>query len=209
MMRCTLIVLLVAAMLLGCSRGPSAIKPPRISGTDAAEAALGEFDKNGDGVIGSEELELAPGLRAGLAAFDTNGDKLIDGNEIKSRVAAWRDSKVGLITIRCDVTLNDMPLEGAQVIFDPAKFLGDQVQAAVGTTDRFGTAYMSIPKSKRPAPDAPAGVQFGLYYVRVSKIVDGKDVIPARYNTSTEIGQEISHDDPGVANGIRYELSNY
>ncbi len=207
MIRWMLVFSLCPVIIFGCSRGPSAIKPPRVNAAEAADAALLEFDTNADGVIGGEELNLAPGLRAGLAAFDTNGDNQIDGGEIKSRVTAWRDSKVGLITIRCDVMLNDTPLEGAIVTYEPEKFLGDQVQAATGTTDKFGTAYMSIPKGKRPAPDAPAGVQFGVYRVRVSKIVDGKDIIPARYNTSTEIGQEISHDDPGVANGIRYELS--
>ena len=207
MIRWMLAVSLIPTVLGGCSRGPAAIKPPRIDAAAASAAALAEFDTNADGVIGAEELNSAPGLRAGLAAFDTNGDDQIDGGEIESRIAAWRDSKVGLITIRCDVLLNGAPLEGANVTYEPEKFLGDQVQAATGATDRFGMAYMSIPKEKRPTADAPAGVQFGVYRVRVSKIVDGREVIPARYNTATELGQEISHDDPGVADGIRYELS--
>jgi hypothetical protein len=49
-------------------------------------------------------------------------------------------------------------------------------------------------------PTLPSGVHFGLYKVRISKLSNGQETLPARYNTETELGQEVSYDDPSMAN---------
>ena len=189
---------------LGCSRGPKAIRPPDIDGVAAAAAVMANYDTDRDGSLDGQELRAVPGLAAGLGVFDTNSDQRIQPTEIEARVDAWQAA--GLMTIRCDVRWRGKPLEGATVRYVPEAFLGDDIQTAVGTTNQFGIAYMSIPKDKRPAADAPGGVQLGVYRVRISKLVDGKETIPARYNAETVLGQEISYDDPGVQSGIRYDL---
>jgi hypothetical protein len=55
----------------------------------------------------------------------------------------------------------------------------------------------------------PSGAHFGLYKVRISKIVNGKESIPSRYNSETILGQEISYDDPALKKlGIVYALTS-
>ena len=43
-----------------------------------------------------------------------------------------------------------------------------------------------------PDLDDYPGIYVGLYRVRISKKVDGKETLPARYNTATELGREIA-----------------
>ena len=38
----------------------------------------------------------------------------------------------------------------------------------------------------------------GFYRVRISKVVDGKETVPAKYNTETILGHEEADDIPGV-----------
>jgi hypothetical protein len=99
------------------------------------------------------------------------------------------------------VTLNGRPLVEATVTLEPEPFLGDEIKAATGLTNAFGTTSPSIPKEERPDPTLPGGAHFGIYKVKISKIVDGKETIPARYNTETTLGLEVSYDEPGIMNG--------
>ena len=40
-------------------------------------------------------------------------------------------------------------------------------------------------------------------------MVNGKETLPARYNTDTTLGQEVSYDDPGVKNrNVIYALKS-
>ena len=89
---------------------------------------------------------------------------------------------------------------GASVTFEPEPFLGDEIQRAVAKTDMFGTGGPSIPKELRPDPTTPPGIQFGLYRVKVSKVVGGKELIPRRYNEETILGQEAAPDVSEIAN---------
>ena len=41
-------------------------------------------------------------------------------------------------------------------------------------------------------------MHLGLYKVRISKIVNGKETIPSRYNADTIFGQEVAFDDPAM-----------
>ena len=110
---------------------------------------------------------------------------------------------------RWELTLDGQPLSGALITFEPEKFLGDEIKTAFATTNQFGTAAPSIPIEQRPDPKLPGGANFGLYKVRISKIVNGKETIPARYNTETVLGQEVSYDDPGMkANNIPFALKS-
>src|SRR5690606_20956460 len=111
-----------------------------------------------------------------------------------------------VINVRCEVTRGGKPLTGALVTFEPAEFLGNDIRAASGEVAATGLAMMSIPKEARPRADYPAGVQLGLYKVKIT-MPGNEPVIPARYNTEPTLGQEVSYDDPGVLNNrVRFEL---
>jgi hypothetical protein len=108
--------------------------------------------------------------------------------------------EVGMTLLRCRVTLDGEPLSNAKVVFEPEQFLGDEIKAAVGETNGYGDAGPVIPPEQRTDPRLPGGAHIGLYKVRISKIVNGKEMIPARYNSETILGQEVSYDDPEIKN---------
>jgi hypothetical protein len=202
-------VSMLALTFASCSFGPARVKQPGINASAAGSSAIETYDKNGDGIISGDELEKAPALNAALPRLDTNGDKGVDANEIAARVNAWKDMKTGMTSVRAHVTLDGQPLVGAQVVFEPESFLGDEIKTATGTTNQFGDVAPMISKEDRPDPNLPSGVHFGLYKVRISKPANGRETVPARYNTETTIGQEVSYDDPGLLNNnLGYALKS-
>jgi hypothetical protein len=202
--------ILTALMMIAfasCRSGPSPVKQPSIDATRAGKLAMEEYDKNGDGVVSGDELEKAPALKAALPRLDTNSDGGVSADEVTARVNVWKEMKTGMMTVPCHVTLNGQPLADAKITLDPEAFLGDDIKTSFATTDQSGTATPNIPKEQRADPKLPGGAHLGLYKVRISKIVNGKETIPARYNTETILGQEVSHDDPGIqANSILYAV---
>jgi hypothetical protein len=186
--------------LASCSRGPARVGQPSISPSGAGSQAVEAYDQNSDGVISGNELDAVPALKAALPRFDTNGDKGVSSDEIAARVNAWKDMRTGLASVRCHITLDGQPLAGAEVVFEPEPFLGDEVKQATGTTNQFGDVAPTISKEDRPDPSLPGGVHFGLYKVRISKNSNGRETIPARYNKDTILGQEVAYDDPGIMN---------
>jgi hypothetical protein len=196
-------------MIGGCNTGPSPIRPPDIDAAGAGEAAMEQYDTNGDGAVAGDELEKAPSLKAALATLDQDSDGRVTADEISARVQAWQFSGKGLTTIRCLVRLDGQPLEGAQVTFEPESFLGDEIGTAIGVSNRFGKASPVIPKDQRPSPDTPPGLPLGLYKVRISKVVGGQEQIPAQYNTATILGQQVAFDDPAMVNNrVVFDLSS-
>jgi hypothetical protein len=160
-----------------------------------------QYDANGDGVVAGAELDGAPGLKAAVARLDTNGDQGVSAEEVAQRIGKWQAIGTGLISFGFTVTLNGSPLEGATVTFEPEAFLGDEIKPAVATTDMFGSGGPSIPKELRPDPKTtPPGIQMGLYRVKISKMVGGKETIPRKYNEQTVLGQEAALDVPEIAN---------
>jgi hypothetical protein len=198
----------VAVILTSCAGGPAPIRPPNISASSAGSEAMEQYDTDGDGKVAGGELEKAPGLKAALPRMDTNGDKAIDADEVAARVGQWQNAGIGLMSFGFTVTLNGSPLTDAVVTFDPESFLGDEVKSASGTTNSSGTGGATIAVEDRPDPTWPSGMQLGLYKVKVSKMVDGKETIPAKYNEATVLGQEVAEDVSEIANRrVVYTLS--
>jgi hypothetical protein len=198
---------LVLAAAVSCQRGPAPVKQPYINASQAGKLAMEQYDKDGDGKVAGDELENAPSLKAALKNLDTDGDGAVSADEVTARVNAWKDMKTAMTSVSCRVTLNGQPLGGAKVTLEPEAFLGEAIKAASDTTDVLGSASPTIPKDQRPDPKLPGGVNFGLYKVRISKLVNGQETIPARFNSETKIGQEVSYDDPGTKGGnIVYAL---
>lgn len=184
--------------LASCNQGPSRITPPSISADGAAARAIELFDTNHDGLISGDELNACPSLKASMATLDSNQDGSVAESEIADRIRAWQASQAGLSSILCYVTLDGQPLTDAVVTFTPAEFLADAIQTAVGKTNIYGVASPSIPKENRPSPDMPPGLRLGFYNVSVSKMENGKETIPSKYNTATILGQQVANDDPAI-----------
>lgn len=166
-----------------------------------------QYDSNNDGKVSGDELEKAPSLLAALPRLDANKDGAVTASEVAARVDAWKKMGTGMTSLRCRVTLDGQPLTDAMVTFEPEKFLGDEIKTAFAKTNAFGDVAPTIPREERPDPTLPGGAHFGLYRVRISKPVNGKESIPARYNSESILGYEVSYDDPGMAsNNIVFAL---
>lgn len=206
-------LLTLASLLLfaitSCNSGPATVKQPSINASSAGKLAMEQYDKNGDGIVSGAELDQAPGLKAALKNLDTNGDGGVSADEVAARVNAWKAMQSGITMVRMYFTLDGQPLSGAEIILEPESFLGDEVKKATSVTDQFGGAMPVMAPEDRPSPKAGVGVQFGLFKLRVSKVVNGKETIPARYNSATTLGQEVSYDDPGMkAQRIAFALKS-
>lgn len=204
----------VAAVLVllgsACNRTPTRVEPPRIDAAEVARRAFELYDRDADGLISSAEAEASPPLAYALSQpglLDTSGDGQISAEEIVRRVRAWQKSRAGLAPVRCLVLLDGEPLAGATVTYEPAEFLPETVKPAFGRTDELGEARMSLLAEDRPDPNAPSGVQLGWYSVRVSKVIDGEETIPARFNTQTVLGQEVSFQDLGLQSQVVLRLT--
>lgn len=194
MIRCYATVLGVLAslgMFCGCG-GPSAPPRPKVDPGSAAQAAMAQYDTNKDGKIDAKELEQSPPLVALLATVKqqdpTHGDLLTE-EDIARRITAWVKDETTLMDGSTPVTFDGQPLEGATVTLEPESFLGPAYQQTYsGVTDKNGIAAVKGPLEKFP------GIYFGLYRVRISKKVDGKEIIPEKYNEKTILGKEMARD---------------
>lgn len=184
------LVSIAIPLTFGCSSGPPALRAPEIP-RDAGKNAVAKYDSDGDGAIGGAELDKVPALKATLSRADANGDGKVSAEEIDARIAAWKRSQVALSRVVATVNQNGRAVSGATVTLVPEEFLGDAVKAASGTTDSTGSVHLKI--SDNPDED---GVHLGYYRVEVSRTTpDGKETIPARYNSETQIGKEVTRDD--------------
>jgi hypothetical protein len=188
----------------GCSNKPSRLEPPSVDASAAGTAAIAEFDANADDAIAGPELDKVPSLKKALKQVDKNGDGRITADEIAARINQWRETKIAIMSMTPSFKLDGRPLADATITFVPEKFLGPAVKAATGTTGPGGQATMMINKAN---PDE-AGMHLGFYRVQVSKQVNGKETIPAKYNAETILGQEVANDAEGVYTGIVFDLKS-
>ncbi|MGO9111916.1 MAG: hypothetical protein ACLP9L_22035 [Thermoguttaceae bacterium] len=200
-LRIGLVVLGTAVLgLLGCWHGPPARVQPQAIAPDAAQRALELNDANHDGFLDAKELEKAPGLMAAMKRLDRNGDGKITAEEISARLEAWKSGTYGRLAVLCRVKHDGNPLAGALVTFEPESFLGGELAAGKGTTNKLGTAIISSGTDTKDPP----GMSPGFFRVRITK---SGEPIPARYNTETTLGMEVAEDADEIGgNGIVYDL---
>jgi EF hand len=190
---------------VGCSRGPSAIRPPKVNATAAAAAALEQYDHNGDGQLSKDEWMASPELAAVAKQYDKDNDGQLTADEIAAGIAGWQQAGVGARSVPFAVRLNDKPLAGATVRLIPPPFLGDATKEASGETNSGGSGQFNMKPEDRPA-NAPnmALMQPGLYRVEVTHPTVK---VPAKYNTATTLGIEITSANPGLE-GVKWSLSS-
>ncbi len=193
---------LLASIAGGCgSSQPTRVEMPGINPSDAGSKAVSMYDTNKDGAISGDELQQVPAIKAALARYDNGGDGKVTADTIARRLQQWLDTKLSLMTVPCRVTLDGKPLEGATVTLEPEPFLGPSIEPATGTTDATGSVLLSV-------NGKPGLVRIGLYKVKVSKQVGGKETIPARYNGDhTELGVEVAQDSPQMERGAQFVLA--
>jgi hypothetical protein len=183
-------------MAIGCSQGPSRFKPPKVDADSAAAEALTLYDASGDGKLDKQERTKCPGILSKLAAYDADHDEAVNEAEIAGRLKQLLRHGTGGTQLDCTVMRKGKPLGGAEVVFEPEPFLGDQVQAARGTTSAGGIAPMGI-----PADDLPERlkrfniVHYGVFKVRITHPTIK---LPSKYNTETELGYETEAGNPYV-----------
>jgi hypothetical protein len=151
--------------------------------------------------VAGDELDKAPGLKAALPRLDTNGDGGVSEDEVAARIEAWQQMRTGLMSFAFRVTLDGSPLPGATVTYEPESFLGDEIKPAKSTSNLVGGGGATIAKENRPDPTTPPGMHLGLYQVKISKIEGGREIIPAKYNQQTTLGQEVAPDVPEIGSG--------
>jgi hypothetical protein len=195
-------VLIFCLCAVGCSgsHGPLAVTP---YDPDAmADAAMAQFDHNGNGKIDGAELDRCLALKLSLAAIDSNKDKGISLDELKERFRAYQSAGVGLVAVGCTVKLNGAPIEGAVVTFIPEDCMLGRVKGGSGTTDADGSAEI-LGEGGTP------GLAYGLYKVTVAPRPEGtSDEIPARYRTPSELGREVYPDARGGFPSIEINLKS-
>ena len=187
---------LVMFWLAGCHRKPTRAELPELDPAAVAQGAMTAYDTNGDGAVAGEELKMAasitdnPGLP--VKVMDKNSDGRIDKQEVESRVQKWIDDKAGFLMFHCLVTMDGKPLSGATVKYVPESFMGGTIEPAQGVTDANGTAIIAIAPDDLPSHIKGVSViRPGFYKI---EITHPSTSIPAKYNTETILGQEISKD---------------
>ncbi|MFM7245345.1 MAG: hypothetical protein ACKO40_14400 [Planctomycetaceae bacterium] len=200
---------LIGGFAAGCSGRPARVRQPSIDAAAAAARALETYDKDRNGSIAGAELDASPALKSALERLDANRDGEVSADEIAERINAWKAMKTALTSVRCLVTQDGRPLPGAAVTFEPESFLGEHVKTATGQTNQFGDAAPTVADADKPDPSLPGGVHFGFYTVRISKAGNGRDGVPARYNTKSTLGLEVAYDEPGIRdNNLAFRLKS-
>jgi len=174
----------------GCGRPPRPSPPPLSPGA-IGKAAIKQYDTNGDSLLDAEEIEKCASLKKAMVRIDADGDGKLTAAEITQRIKVLLD---GVTLFQCAprITLDGVAIEGATVTFEPEKFMGDRIKPCTGISDKTGDCFLQGPDKQN------RGIYPGLYRVKISKMVDGKETIPERYNTETILGHEEADDIPGV-----------
>ena len=186
---------------VGCLPHSSQIYPPAIDPSRAGAEAIEQYDTNGDGQLSTAELASCPGILGRRDQYDSDGNDQVSADEIAQRIESWLEREVGIRGMTCRVVLNRRPLAGAQVRLIPEPFLGPDVKPARGTTAAFGVAPLGIaPEDLAEDEQGIVGVHLGLYKV---EITHPRVKLPARYNTASTLGAEITATDRQT---LRFEL---
>jgi len=200
---CALCLSGCALCFSGCAGQPAAVAPPQIDAPAAARRLLAALDEDGDGQLSPAEAAGSPGIEKMYARYDTDGDHRLSEDEIAARFRTWSADGAGVMKVGCLVTLDGRRLAGAKVVFEPERCFGDALISAGGATGTQGQCNISVDPAAWPESLARVrGVQPGLYRVRITH---PETEIPARYNTATTLGQEVSAEAIGPE-GIHFAL---
>jgi len=188
----------------GCSSRPAALYPPKINPTKAARAAIEALDRDGDGKLSKGEWGASPELSAIARQYDKSGDGMLDTDELQAGFVAWQENSPGPRQVPFSVSLDNQPLVGATVRLVPAAFFSSEIKPASAQTGPGGGGMLTLAPEDMPkgAPKIEL-MQPGLYRIEVTH---PSRKIPAKYNTETTLGIEITSANPGPQ-GVHWSLS--
>jgi hypothetical protein len=180
-------------LLLGCG-GPERFEPPDVDPADAAAEAIRLYDRNQDAALSADELQQCPGILARLPLYDQDNNGSVDQPEIEARLEKLFQHGVGGTQLGCYVSFQGRPLADARVTLEPEPYLGNEVQAASGTTNGSGATQLGIPPECLPSHlERLNAVHYGTFKVRVTHPTIE---IPAKYNSQTQLGYETEIGNP-------------
>lgn len=159
------------------------------------------YDTNHDGVLSPDELKKCPAIKNALKGF-TGPDGKVTADSIAAELQRIKDTKIGISPVELHVTLDGKDLSGATVTLEPEPFM-PSIAPASGVTNAQGFVSPVIDPQARPR-----GVNPGLYKIRITKVVNGKETIPARYNKDTELGIEIAQSNKEIGENSKLELKS-
>lgn len=198
---------IASCCLLGCTDQLPALKPPKFDPEGAASAAMSQYDANSDGKLDQAELKAAPGINFSKDGIDADGNGEITATELSTMIQEkWIDAGGGIMRVAVEVFYRGKRLHDATVTFEPEDFLSDVLHPATGKTDSEGYAPMSMALEDMPHPNVRSGVSPGLFLVRISKEVNGKELIPAKYNSETTLGIEVATRASYMLGPCRFDL---
>jgi hypothetical protein len=181
---------LLVAALAGCNSNRTA---PPLSPQSIGAQAMAAYDSNKDGTLDAKELAQCPSLKS-LADKLGKANRLT-ADDLNQRLNAYMQSGASRVTFTCTVLLDGQPLGGASVTFVPESFMGSSYQPMTANTNDAGEV---TPVSA----GGPAGILLGFYRIEVSKKnASGQEILPAKYNTQTTLGQEIGPDGGNRSSG--------
>jgi hypothetical protein len=188
------VIFISSVNLAGCSSRPSAIKPVDIDPDDAGRQAIELYDKTHDGVLSDEELAAVPGIAKYKDLYDQDDDGAVSQDEIATRLNLWSEQGLGFRPLNVVVVVDGRPLSNASLEFVPEPYLGPNVKRATGITDDGGMANLAVAVEDMPPALAHLpidGVMGGTFKVRVTH---PSVKLPPRFNSETELGEEIAFD---------------
>ncbi len=186
------VCLLAVCVLWGC-QGNRVLRPADLDPDSVGRQALLQYDTNGDAKIDAAELRSSPGLVDGMWASDQDEDKALTAAEIAARVRFHADRKVALLPVRYAITLDGKPLRAATMTLVPEEFFQGGIPMATGHTDAEGMVEPTMEFAAKYQHQASLrGVRPGVYRIHISKKdADGREMIPAKYNTESKLGREV------------------
>jgi hypothetical protein len=190
-------------LLAGCGGGKNApLSAPSYDPGGMAQAAIGQYDKNGNGSLEGAELDAVPSLKFALAGIDKNKDKAVSRDELTARFESYKAADVGALGVSCTVRLNGVPVAGAVVTFVPEDCMKGTVKGGSGTSGDDGITEIQ-------GEGGVPGLAYGLYKITVSKKnAAGGEELPARYHAQTILGREVFADARGGSPTIELNLTS-
>jgi hypothetical protein len=172
----------------GCSSPPPPVDVPPPTAYDAnaiADRVMVDYDRDKNGQLDGAELDACPALKRSLIGIDTNRDGKLSKDELKARFEEYAAANAAMMAAVVTVTLDGKPLAGATVALVPESCMGPAAKEATATTGTDGTASAFTVDGKEYQ-----GLPLGLYKVKITG--PAGTALPARYNTQTTLGGEVS-----------------
>ena len=195
-------ILCILAGMSGCKNEGTAPDAALPDATESTAKAFELLDANADGLLSAEEISGSPGLMVGATRIDANGDGDISRDEFEEYFSLFAEAGTRITALYgTQVIYDGQPLSGVAVTLQPEPFLDGAVKPAQGVTDENGYCEVTAEGFNYD------GVQTGFYRVLFSmQDGAGQEMIPARYNTESTIGIEVSDAAVEIEGGIIWEL---